>query len=467
MLKLKRLISDLNENMYLKLVETLKLSGGTKFLLLLDLYKNNNLTDEEITIKLNLSSSAFYTLRSRLYSKISKIITDDLNIEKESILKEYYNLELEFFSLNRNQFTTKLLALEHQLKKFGFNHEIIFIYSLLKRLNTHNNNYYSYSKLYNTHLASFIAVEKANDILCEFNKKIYGFFYCYDDQLKQELNFLVSEIDEYLNINIDNKIIQLIRNVMLIQYYFYIDVSRRGESDKFITDSYLIIETLPNTSFYKTWKPLIDYLKFEQLFHIKNYSDAHKFFTIIESHLNLLLNFNIYSTSTNFLITRLTFIQTVAHYNSFEPLCKIDNKENDFLPQINQFVHEAYLNYYRKQFKESSTIISKLLNHPEISSYKLLQCELKILHAYMNFKLKNYDFTENILLNLIRSINGDKHYKNIHLNYISKTILHISRKSKTELQLNKAKEYFLLYRAIDIPFSILKPIAHEINLNLN
>ena len=70
MIKFKSIVLQLKEEEYNDLCRQFVETKADKYLRLLQLYRENKYTDEEIQDLLSVNTSAYYTLKSRLFDKI-------------------------------------------------------------------------------------------------------------------------------------------------------------------------------------------------------------------------------------------------------------------------------------------------------------------------------------------------------------------------------------------------------------
>ena len=80
MIKLKEVIIQLNDDNYEEIENNLIKNKADRFLFLLRSYKHSKISDNEIKIKLGVSSNSFYVLKSRLYDKIQENLSCDVVI---------------------------------------------------------------------------------------------------------------------------------------------------------------------------------------------------------------------------------------------------------------------------------------------------------------------------------------------------------------------------------------------------
>ena len=134
MIKLKKIISHLDDATYKNVVDQFSKTKANNFLFLLQSYRNNGITDDGIMEKLEMNNNSFYVLKSRLYDKIQNNLSIEIDLTKEDVLNQFHQLPDICFSTPREVASAILLKLEKDLIAFGLNNELIILYSILKRI---------------------------------------------------------------------------------------------------------------------------------------------------------------------------------------------------------------------------------------------------------------------------------------------------------------------------------------------
>src|SRR5688572_14953947 len=153
MIKLKKIIVNLNDSDYKVIEETLLKNKADNFLFLLQSYRNNHSTDPDIIKTLNINSNSFYVLKSRLYDKIQDFLSGDIYSSKEEVIKLLHQIPEMCFTSSREVATAFLKKLEKDLLFFDMHNELLVVYSALKKINLYSEKYFHYSQLYNKHIS--------------------------------------------------------------------------------------------------------------------------------------------------------------------------------------------------------------------------------------------------------------------------------------------------------------------------
>ena len=87
MLKLKNIISHLDDSLFKTIEESLIKNKAQNSLYLLVSYRKK-ISDSIIIEKLKLSANSFYVLKSRLYDKIQSHLSVEMNVTREELIKK-------------------------------------------------------------------------------------------------------------------------------------------------------------------------------------------------------------------------------------------------------------------------------------------------------------------------------------------------------------------------------------------
>lgn len=172
MINLKAIITQLDDSKFSLLIVSFSSKKKSNYSFLLEAYREGNVSDEQIIENLKLTTASFYTLKSRLYDKIQNFLLQNSDEHKFEILKQIATIPELCYSTPRETAAAILNKLEQDLIRFDMPAHLVQVYSALKKINCHTPKYYQYSQLFNKHLAYTVAIEKAEELLHNFNKSI-------------------------------------------------------------------------------------------------------------------------------------------------------------------------------------------------------------------------------------------------------------------------------------------------------
>jgi len=194
MAKLKNIIKQLSVEDYEAIYESLNESNAEKSAYLLKSMREKHQSDAKIMEELEVNTNAYYTLRSRLNQKIEEYLLQQMDNPRADILKKVANINEILFTKKRAIAIATLKKLEKELLDYDLSNELTIVYKSLKKLNINGNDSFTYSQLYNKHVAYTLAVDKAEDLLAEYFKK-YGVYAMMgrNERSDLELNLLRTE----------------------------------------------------------------------------------------------------------------------------------------------------------------------------------------------------------------------------------------------------------------------------------
>jgi hypothetical protein len=215
-IKLKKTISHLEASIYSEVEAALIKNKADNFLFLFKSYRDNTLNDEEISTQLNLSSNSFYVLKSRLYDRIQEFLSGDVHANKEEVMRLLHQIPARCFSSSREVATAFLEKLEKDLLYYNMHHELLVVYSALKKIQLYSEKYFHYSQLYNKHVAFSMSHEKSEELLGNFVRLLGQYNFSRSSKLLETLQFLRKSVNDHFALNRSRQI-EIILNVMDVQ----------------------------------------------------------------------------------------------------------------------------------------------------------------------------------------------------------------------------------------------------------
>ena len=448
MLKLKNIISHLEENLYTTIEESLKKNKADNSLFLFISYRKN-IIDSIIINELKLSTNSFYVLKSRLYDKIQCHLSGEMNITREELIKKLDTLPEMCFTEPREIIIPYLEKMESDLLKYDMHRELLPVYSILKKINLFSDKYFYYSQLYNKHIAYKLSIEKSEEILGNFNRILGKYHFSKSENLKDELLFIKKEINVQHDLN-PSRQIKIIKNIINLQLFLFceIDSSDNSNIEELLRDTIKIIHELPESSIYKYWITALDFLSFEYYFKIGRKEQAIVFYDSVNSKLQSLLLFKNVCCTPFFLISKLAFIQETGR---LKDVLEIENpNKNIEINDIHSFVcvgiYDATVYYLKNNLKEATNCLQNLINENSFKDYFHINIEIKFTLIIIYLQLNEYEMALSLLKSIYRKIKLDKldNYQNA-LSLIK--VLEQEANNKSAKVSSKQKDDFLLFMA--------------------
>jgi hypothetical protein len=169
---LSKTIKKLTEEEYQQLLQDVSGNKKNKPFLVLETTREREVEDSEMMEILQVNPSAYYTLKSRLNSKIASILSKKVQNPIQTLMDEVSRVPAHLFGNNREFSVRALKELEKQLIDYDLNAELILVYKTLAQLHLHSEEFDSYETKFNKHVAFSLAVSKAEGLFFRFIKKL-------------------------------------------------------------------------------------------------------------------------------------------------------------------------------------------------------------------------------------------------------------------------------------------------------
>lgn len=473
MSKLKNIIKQLSPKDYSSIYDSLIESNAEKSAYLLRFLREKQLSDNKIMEELEVNSNAYYTLRSRLNQKIEEYLLQEMESPRTTLLKKVATINEILFTKKKAIAIATLRKLEKELLDYDLSNELTIVYKTLKKLNIHTPEHFHYSQLYNRHIAYMLALDKAEDLLAEYFKKFGNFFLTNDETEKLGLVLLKKELENVANLYQSHRL-YVYQNCIGIFHRLFVEPEKNNEEEEPIE---VIFEKIQNIfdsyyldSIYYHLKLVFEFLKLEYYnqFNIQRKAEKH-FEEVNEEVGTLLTNYNLYTFTPKFLLTKLDrhlrantendlYEENKALFEDFE----ID--KNNVALYIIYISYRALSCYYVDKYDEAARHVNNMLNEISLKKVPYTQLEIKIFLALQYCLMKDYDLFNQLINSIQRQIRllGKDNCSHILLfTKILKTSLNDTKKSKAvKIQgyINKLKKItpphfsFLKYMKMDEEF---------------
>jgi hypothetical protein len=410
MIKLRKIISHLDEDLYKTIEDTLKKNKADNFLFLLQSYRKE-INDPEILESLDLNSNSYYVLKSRLYDKIQSQLSGDIHLNREELLKKLNQIPEMCVKEPREVATAFLQKLEKDLLEYDMHTELLVVYSALKKIHLYSEKYFYYSQLFNKHIAFSLSLEKSEEILGNFNRVLGQYDFSRSSRLVETLWFLRREINDHYALN-KSRQVEIIKNFIEIQLglFSHSDSNKEIDIESLLNQTQKIIGELPETAPHKNWQPALDHLFFE--YHCKNGNRkaALALYSRINANLDTLLLSGNISMVSRFLVSKISFL---CHEGVSSELAASDTGDiiydsDDMHTCVLLGLYSAMISYYAKNYKEAANKLNKILNENSFKDFFHINTDIKLTLAYIYIQLKEYDLADSIIKGVYRKIKTEK-----------------------------------------------------------
>lgn len=446
MAKLKNIVKQLSEKDYVEIYDSLMESNAEKSAYLLKALRERQLSDSKIMVELEVNANAYYTLRSRLNQKIEEHLLQQMESPRTDLLRKVANLNEVLFTKKKTISIATLKKLEKELLDYDLASELTVVYKSLKKLHINSPDYFTYSQLYNRHVAYMLAVDKAEDLLAEYFKKYGSFYLSADDTEKLGLELLVKEMQNVAKLY-DSHRLYIYQSCMIVFHKLFIEkddnMQRTGESiEDIFAHAQKIFETYNLDPLYFHLNLVFEFLHLEYYNHYKVYRQAEKYFEEVNDAAgNLLVNYPTFTFSSQFLISKMERNLRLGTerelYSENERIfADIEPDPLDVPKHVIYIVYRALASYYMGKIEESAKLLNTLINEVSLKKYPFAQMEIKAVLALLYCLLHDFELfnqQSNSIQRQIRSLGKDE-CENVLL------FLKILKTATSEAKKDKAKK---------------------------
>ncbi len=414
MAKLKNIIKQLSAADYDAIYNSLIESNAEKSAYLLQSMRERQLSDTKIMGELEVNTNAYYTLRSRLNQKIEEHLLQQMESPRTDILKKVANINEIIFTKKKAIATATLKKLEKELLDYDLSNELTVVYKSLKKLHLNSPDYFSYSQLYNRHVAYMLAVDKAEDLLAEYFKMYGQYSLSGDETEKMGLGLLLKEMNNVAALYESHRL-YVYESCIIIFHRLFVDKEETMDDGKEPIEDILdnvekIFSQYQLDSIYYHLNLVFEFLKLEYYNHYKVYRKAeHYYEEVNDAADNLLTNYTLYTFPSQFLITKMgrhlrmgtetsMFTENEGVFQDFE-VDKLD------IPNYVVYtMYRAISSYYAGNYDDASRWINNLLNEVSLKKYPYIQLEIKVVLALQYCMLKDFELFNQLINSIQRQI---------------------------------------------------------------
>jgi tetratricopeptide (TPR) repeat protein len=451
MIKLKEVIAQLNDVTYESIEKILIKNKADNFVLLLQSYKKGNIPDSEISSQLGISSNSFYVLKSRLYDKIQESLSAGTFSTQENIIKQLLQVHEVCFNSPREIAVAFLHKLETELLRFDMHNELQVVYSALKKMHLYSDKYFYYSQLFNKHVALGLSLEKAEEILGNFNRILGQYNFSRSREHLETLNFINREIINLYALN-GSRQIEIIKNIIELQLVLFCSESRSTEhsAEELLKATKKLFDELPETSPQKKWEIALDYLYFEHYQLHSQYKTALPFYEKVNEQLDHFLLYNNICLSSKFLVSKTKFCY---ESNRVEDISMKPSATNilfdtaDSHARVLVALYNSMLHYNQNSYKEAIAILNEIINTFGFKDFFHESINIKLTLAYFYLLTGEFDMVDMVLKGISRKIKAEKLEKYDHVMHLIKVFDIEINKNKTDKQHSRKRDLITLFLA--------------------
>jgi hypothetical protein len=423
MINLTEIIQQLKPELYEQLKISLTESKGQKFLSLLVWLREDSFPEKEIAEKLGISQGAYYTLKSRLYTRINEFLLSGPQGSKKDMIQRVSQIPQLIYESPRETAIGILSKLEKDLANSDMPYELTNVYAALKKLHVSSPKYYEYEQLYNRHVAYSLALDKAEDVMAKFYALMNQYLCSRNPVHLERLPLLKKEMSN-LGQLYESHHMTLYINLLNISFALYVPLPKVSEADPpvedLLSESNKIISAYPHDTTYQYLQKVVTLLYFEYYHKVGQNKKCQQYINLINLELPGLLNYSFCCSPSLFLISKVEFYCLNGNENILQ-------EENgtaflDYTPNIDDV--PGYLNYVKYHaacafhsgaYKEASALLNNLMNTVSLKDYPHADIEVKLFFTLCLSMQKKYEHAHTSLRSVTRKIkesSGSLDYEN-------------------------------------------------------
>ncbi len=407
--KLRKIIQQLNAKDFAQIKSALEKNSSEKFLRVLISYSDDDVTDESIRENIGCNEGAYYVLKSRLLTKIQEVLLENNHAHKPTLIQDGTTLTQYLCEYPRET----AISILHQLEKIYINNdtpqELINVYSALKKTHYHSDKYYYYSQLYNKHIAYTVALEKAEDILLNFNRTLANYFFSQSTNDEQLLAVLKKEIRNIYSLNQSHRF-ELIKNFILIQGKLFTSIENKDEEDveALIKRCEQIVTTYKEDKQIKYYGQVVNFFWFEYFFKTNQLKKATHYFELVNKNNKTWLLLSNYCIAFKFLLTKSQLLYKLNRINELEKDEDVLFDNDDFYTGITLKFCAAINNIYHKKIDRSIDILNELIRDISLHHFFHFEIDIKLTLSFLYIVRNKSEKADRYLKSMIRKIGTER-----------------------------------------------------------
>jgi len=446
MAKLKNIIKQLAPNDYHAIYDQLVNSNAEKSAYLLKFIRERQMSDAKVMEELDVNTNAYYTLRSRLNQKIEEYLLQQMENPRTDLLKKVANISEILFTKKRAIAIATLKKLEKELQEYDLSNELTVVYKALKKLHINTPEHFSYSQLYNKHVAFMLGIDKAEDLLAEYFRK-YGQYYLSGSKVDRfSLEVLLKEMGNVCNLYSSHRL-YVYQSCMAIFHRIFVEKAEsEDEAAEPIEDILANVEKYFDTyyrdSIYYNLDIIFKFLWLEYYNYYRVYRKSEKFYEEVNNATGLLLsNYSLFTFPAQFLISKLDrAVRQDAEGQLYEEnkelFAEYESDVNDVPKHLVYTCYRALCCFYAGKYEEAGRYLNNLLNDLSLKKYPQALMEIKLLLALQYCIQAEFDLfnqTVNSIQRQVRMSESEEQLDHVQLFIkLMKVSLGENRKTKEE-----------------------------------
>ncbi|MFM7017012.1 MAG: hypothetical protein ACKOX3_11870 [Bacteroidota bacterium] len=416
---LSKTIKKLSDEEYQNLLYEVSGKKKNKPYMVLEATRNSNIDDSDLMDMLQVNASAYYTLKSRLNSKIANILSKKVENPIQTLMDEVSRVPAHLFGNNRDFSIRALRELEKQLVEYDLNAELILVYKTLAQLHVFSEDYDYFENKYKRHVAFSLAVSKAENIFFKMLKKIGEYQLNQSETELEEIVLMKRELSNICELY-DSHRLFVLYNIAKVYYLCSLPsnidglASREIEIDTTLQKMNEVFEKYPLDTFYQNIKGITNLLYFEYYSKTKNVVRADYYLNKVHAILpELAEKPTMHFFLIQFLHSKINkytldanLEQLAYGYDLIEG--HLDIKENETYHMVSAYRYLATVRFYSKDFQGAAKKINQLRNKIGLKQHLVADVDNKIFQALQYCILGEDSLCMQIISSLKRQIKDNE-----------------------------------------------------------
>ncbi|MFM7054352.1 MAG: hypothetical protein ACKOX7_06385 [Bacteroidota bacterium] len=424
---LNKTIKKLSDAEYQDLLMQVSGKKKNKPFMVLETTRNRDVEDSEMMDLLQVNASAYYTLKSRLNSKIAAILSKNVRNPISILMDEVTRVPAHLFGTNKEFSVRALKELEKQLIEYDLSSELIVVYKTLAQLHMYDEEFDQYDKLYKKHVAFSLAVSKAEGLYYRYIVKFGNQVLSPDKTTLNEMENIRKEMFNICDLYDSHRLFVLYNIVSM--YHMLLtendqDSLRSKELDveKTLNEMSRIFNRYHLDTFYQHVKPLTNLLYFEYYQKAGNQIRANHYHERSLEHMEDLCQMHTMSFHVaRFMEAKLDKYMADGNIDSLTRFCErfangldIDTHETYQFVTWKKFL--AACKFYQRDNMAAAKTINDLRNRMSLKNHFRKDVECKLFQALQYCMVGEDGLCTQIISSLKRQIrDNDSDYENAQL----------------------------------------------------
>ena len=457
--ELNKTIKKLNEKEFQQLISAVAGNKKNKPYLLLQTARTQNLDEIKMMETLDLSPTAYYTLKSRLNKRVASFLSKNVQNPISVLKEEVARIPAMLFGHNKGITIRALKELEKQLDEYDLSTELIIVYKSLARLHMYTPDYDYYERMYNKRVAFSLSVEKAEDQLNLFIKAIGKYMLTRDASDFEMVQSIDRELSNIFELYESHRLF-VTYNIVRLYKMCAIDSNIEGlkaqemEVDAMLQRMKGIFDKYELDTYYQNIKPLINLMYFEYHQKTGNHVRADFYYQSINGEVAELARKHSFSFFiTQFLNAKLERffengdISQLGDINAaLEKTFDIDPNEVYQYISFKKFI--AISKFYEGDYTGAAKTINALRNEIPVKHYTYCDMECKLFQA-LQYAIIGEDSLCNQIISSVKRQVSDEEELNDPLRVFIKMLKTALRPEEFRIKVKKITELWDRFNSLN------------------